>query len=63
MGALLWFMVGALDGWMAQSRLYQIVGLGAMIAAGGALYFGLGWLIGAINRDDVMVLLRRKKVA
>lgn len=61
MGALLWFMTNALADWMAQGKLFQIIGLGAMMAAGVGLYFGLGWVIGALNRDDVLVLLRRKK--
>jgi hypothetical protein len=48
---------------MSQSKLLKIIGLGAMMAAGGIVYFGLGWVIGAINKDDVLVLLRRKKAA
>jgi putative peptidoglycan lipid II flippase len=63
MGALLWFLTGALEGWMAQSRVFKIVGLGAMMAAGGTAYFALGWVIGAINKDDVLILLRRKKAS
>jgi putative peptidoglycan lipid II flippase len=61
MGAALWFLTDALSSFMAGSKLTKIIGLGAMMAAGGVVYFGLGWLIGAINKDDVMVLLRRKK--
>ncbi len=61
MGATLWFVNGALAGWMEESKLRLLVGLAATGAAGTLVYFGLGWLIGAINRDDVMVLLRRKK--
>lgn len=61
MGAALWFLTNALGPFMDQSKLYKIIGLGAMMAVGGIIYFGLGWIIGAINRDDVMVLLRRKK--
>jgi hypothetical protein len=32
----------------------------AIVGTGGIVYFGLGWVIGAINRDDVMILLRKK---
>lgn len=63
MGATLWFLSNLLGDFMAQSKLFKIIGLGAMMAAGGTVYFGLGWVIGAINKDDVMVLLRRKKAA
>ena len=61
MGTSLWLLTGLLGGFMEQSKLYKIIGLGAMMAAAGIIYFGLGWLIGALNKDDVMVLLRRKK--
>lgn len=63
MGATLWFLTGALSDLMASSKLMKLIGLGGMMAAGGAVYFGLGWVIGAINKDDVMVLLRRKKAS
>jgi putative peptidoglycan lipid II flippase len=63
MGITLWFLNNLLSDLMSQSKLLKVIGLGAMMAAGGAVYFGLGWVIGAINKDDVLVLLRRKKAA
>ena len=63
MGAILWFLSNLLGDFMAQSRFFKIIGLGALMAAGGIVYFGLGWIIGAINKDDVVMLLRRKKAA
>ena len=63
MGAILWFGIEALGGFMAQGKLYNIIGLGGLMAVGGVAYFGIGWIIGAINKDDVLVLLRRKKAA
>ncbi len=63
MGASLWFLTSALGPMMDQSKLYKIIGLGALMAVGVVVYFGVGWVIGAINKDDVMVLLRRKKAA
>jgi putative peptidoglycan lipid II flippase len=63
MGALLLLMGQLLGEFMAQSKFAKIIGLGAMMAAGGTAYFGIGWMIGAINKDDVLVLLRRKKAA
>ncbi len=61
MGATLWFGLQALQSFMTGSKLFQIIGLGALGALGVLVYFGLGWMIGALNRDDVMTLLRRKK--
>jgi putative peptidoglycan lipid II flippase len=61
MGVALWFLQKALGPFMAGTSLNRIVGLGALVGVGGIVYFGLGWVIGAINKDDVMLLLRRKK--
>jgi hypothetical protein len=36
--------------------------MGALVAAGGLVYFAIAWTIGAMNRDDILILLRRKKV-
>jgi putative peptidoglycan lipid II flippase len=63
MGATLWFLTKVLGSFMDQTKLFKIIGLGGTMAAGGLVYFGLGWMIGAINKDDVLVLLRRKKAA
>lgn len=63
MGAVLWFLVGQMSGLFAGSVGERLVSIAALVSAGGAVYFGLGWIIGAINRDDVMILLRRKKVS
>jgi putative peptidoglycan lipid II flippase len=62
MGATLWLLSGALAGFMDGSKLATAIGLAAMMLAAVTVYFGLGWLIGAIDRADVMLLLRRKKV-
>jgi putative peptidoglycan lipid II flippase len=61
MGATLWSLNHVLADIMASSKLLKTVGLSAMIGIGGLIYFGLGWLIGAINKDDVLVLIKRKK--
>lgn len=63
MGATLWLLSGALAGFMDASKLFKLIGLAGMMGAAVIVYFGLGWLIGAINRADVMLLLRRKKAA
>jgi putative peptidoglycan lipid II flippase len=63
MGIILWFMTQMLSGFAAQGKLQNILALGATMAAGGIAYFGIGWIIGAINKDDVLILLKRKKAA
>jgi len=45
------------------ATIERMIALSTLIGAGGIVYFGLGWIIGAINRDDVLVLLKRKKPA
>lgn len=63
MGIMLWTLNHLLSDSMASSKLLKIAGLGAMIGIGSIVYFGLGWLIGAIKKDDVLILLKRKKPA
>jgi putative peptidoglycan lipid II flippase len=41
----------------------RLLGVAALVAAGGLVYFTVAWVIGAMNKDDILVLLRRKKPA
>ncbi len=34
----------------------------ALIGAGSLVYFTLAWITGGMDKDDVLVLLKRKKV-
>ncbi len=52
-----------LTGWFAGSVGERLVAVGAIIATGGIVYFAVAWVIGAMNRDDILILLRRKKVS
>ena len=63
MGLTLWALQSQMGPLLADSKLLKIIGLGGMIGAGGAVYFGVGWVIGAINKEDVLILLRRKKAS
>ena len=63
MGAALYFIQTALDDRFAGSAGDKVLGLGALVGVGAAVYFGLGWVIGAINRGDILILLRKKKAA
>jgi putative peptidoglycan lipid II flippase len=51
-----------LSGFFAGSTGRRLVAVAAIVGTGGIVYFGLGWVIGAINREDVLILLRKKKV-
>ncbi len=62
MGAVLWVLGNALADRFAGSAGDRIVGMGALVSAGGIVYFAVAWTIGALNRDDILILLRRKKV-
>jgi putative peptidoglycan lipid II flippase len=53
----------ALDGFFAGSTGRRLIGVAALVGVGGIVYFAVGWVIGAINREDVLILLRKKKVA
>ncbi|HEX8402777.1 MAG TPA: murein biosynthesis integral membrane protein MurJ [Allosphingosinicella sp.] len=62
MGAALWAVQAALAERFAGSTGDRLLGLGALVGTGGLVYFALAWLIGGINRDDILILLRKKKV-
>jgi putative peptidoglycan lipid II flippase len=41
----------------------RLIGVGALVAVGGSVYFAVAWVIGAMNKDDILILLRRRKAA
>jgi putative peptidoglycan lipid II flippase len=61
MAAALWLVREQLDGFFAGSAGRRLIGVTALVSAGGLVYFAVAWTIGAMNRDDVLILLRRKK--
>ena len=63
MALALYLVREQLAGFFAGSTGRRLIGVAALVSVGGAVYFALGWVIGAINRDDVLILLRNKKVA
>jgi putative peptidoglycan lipid II flippase len=63
MAAALYFVREALGGWFAGSTGRRLLGVGALVAVGSVVYFAVAWTIGAMNRDDILILLRRKKVS
>ncbi|MEA1013207.1 murein biosynthesis integral membrane protein MurJ [Sphingosinicella sp. LY1275] len=63
MAAALWVVGQQLEPLFAASAGRRLVGVGALVSVGGIVYFAVAWVIGAMNRDDVLILLRRKKVS
>jgi len=62
MGAALWGMRALLTGWFSGSVGGRLVAVTALVSVGILVYFAVAWTIGAMNRDDILILLRRKKV-
>ncbi len=63
MGLVLYLINQGLAGVAAGSKIGQLIVPMLLVGIGGIVYFGMGWLIGAFSRDDLMTLLRRKKPA
>lgn len=62
MGVTIWLIGGLLDGYFAGSVGQRLVGTAALIGAGAAVYFALAWVTGGMDKEDLLVLLRRKRV-
>jgi putative peptidoglycan lipid II flippase len=63
MAAALYGVREVLEGYFAGSAGERLLGVTALVSAGGIVYFAVAWVIGAMNRDDILILLKRKKVA
>jgi putative peptidoglycan lipid II flippase len=61
MAAALYFMQGLFEGYFAGSAGRRIVAVGTLVAVGAAVYFGLAWMIGGMDKEDILALTRRKK--
>lgn len=62
MAAALYVLRGLFADYFAASAGRRIVAVGALVSVGGTLYFGVAWIIGGIDRDDIKTLFRREKV-
>ena len=62
MAAALYGVREMLDGFFAGSAGERLIGVTALVGVGGMVYFVVAWMIGAMNRDDILILLKRKKV-
>ena len=63
MGAALFAIKLTLGGMFFGSIGERILGLGALVGTGAIVYFAVAWAIGGIDREAIMILLRRKKAA
>jgi putative peptidoglycan lipid II flippase len=61
MGSVLYLGNRMLADFATGSKVGQLIVPLLLVGVGGIVYFGFGWVIGAINKDDVMTLLRRNK--
>ena len=52
-----------LDDRFAGSTGDRLLGVAALVGAGGLVYFTVAWVIGAMDKEDILILLRRKKPA
>jgi len=62
MGATIWLVGGLLEDSFAGSVGERLLGTLALIGAGSVVYFTLAWVTGGMDKEDLLVLLRRKKV-
>ncbi len=63
MGAALYGVKIAIGDMYFGSTIEKIISLGALVGTGAVVYFAVAWLIGGIDREAVLILLRKKKVS
>lgn len=59
MGAVLFFLQRLLGDVFTGGVGERVIGLAVIVGTGGILYFGIAWVIGGIDRDDIKALFRR----
>jgi putative peptidoglycan lipid II flippase len=52
-----------LTGWFAGSLGHRLVGIAALVGGGMAVYFPLVWVLGGTDKEELLMLFRRKKKA
>ena len=50
-----------LTGWFAGSLGHRLVGIVALVGGGMAVYFPLVWVLGGTDKEELLMLVRRKK--
>ena len=59
MAALLWYLMPMMAPYYAGSVIERIWSLSALCLAGGAVFFAVAFLVGALDKDLVAMLTRR----
>ena len=62
MGALLWWMTPALEPYWRGSAFDRIWSLAALVIAGAAVFFATAYLVGALDKDLIAQLRRKRAV-
>jgi putative peptidoglycan lipid II flippase len=60
MAGALWLVKGQLAGFFDGSVGHRLIGVGALIGSGLAVYFPVVWVIGGMGKEDIQALLRRR---
>ncbi|WP_373489426.1 murein biosynthesis integral membrane protein MurJ [Blastomonas sp.] len=63
MAALLWWLVGVLDDWFVGSILERAGALAIIVSGGALAYFAVGFAVGAVDRDRIARIIKRRKAA
>lgn len=63
MTAVLWFLMPLMADRYHGNAIERVCSLGVLVAAGGAVFFAAAWLAGALDRDLVAQLRRRRAPA
>lgn len=61
MGLALWGGAQLIAGWLEGPTLGRVLGLLLLVLAGGAVYFGGAWALGALTREDLRQLRPRRR--
>ena len=62
MGAALYAVKIAIGDMYFGNTIEKVGSLGALVGTGAIVYFAVAWMIGGIDREAIMILLRKKKV-
>ncbi len=61
MAAALYGVLTLLGGFFSGSAGHRLIAVGVVIGVGLVVYFPLAWMIGGMDREDVLILFRRKQ--
>ena len=62
MVAALWGLRMLLASWFSGPVIERLAGVTALVGVGGVVYFVMAWMLGGMDREAILILLRKKKV-